>query len=107
LDLIYSALPAAARRALKELLMEKYEYQSDIVREYVAQGREEGLAAGFRLAIAEVVRARLGNLPQVYDRALQALSTSELTSLAAEVGAARDSGELEAIFARLAPEAST
>ena len=41
LDLIYSALPAAARRALKELLMQKYEYQSDVVREYVAQGREE------------------------------------------------------------------
>src|SRR6185436_17619335 len=42
LDLIYRSLPDAAERALKELLMEKYEYQSNVVREYVAQGREVG-----------------------------------------------------------------
>ena len=113
LDLIYRALPDAAGRALKELLMQKYEYQSDIVREYVAQGREEGReegreqgreegrAEGIRFAIGELVRAKLGSLPAPYERALLALDVPELTSLVAEVGGAGDVAELETVFARL------
>jgi hypothetical protein len=43
-DLVLSSLGEAARRALEELgKMRNYEYQSEVVRELVAKGREEGL----------------------------------------------------------------
>lgn len=82
--------------------MQKYEYQSDIVRGYVAQGRAEGREQGLRIALAELVHAILGTLPAEYERALQAIgSEAELTALVAELGRAREAGDVEAVFARL------
>ena len=44
-DLVYNSLNEAARRAL-EAMMKGYEYQSDLAKKYVAQGRAEGLTEG-------------------------------------------------------------
>jgi hypothetical protein len=102
LDLVFAALPEAAEAALKELLMEKYQYQSRVVREYVAQGREEGREQGLRSAILEFVRAKLGELPPEYERVLAGIHDEPaLTALVADLGRARDRGEVEAVFARL------
>jgi hypothetical protein len=46
-DVVFAALPAAARRYLEGLVASRtYEYQSDFVRKYVFQGRAEGRAEG-------------------------------------------------------------
>lgn len=104
LDLIYSALPAAAETTLKEWLMHKhgYQYQSNVVREYIAQGREEGREQGMRAAILEFARGRLGTLPAAYEAAVLAIEAeAELTSLVAELGRARDDTQLRELFDRL------
>jgi hypothetical protein len=44
-DLVYNSMNEAARRAL-EAMMKGYEYQSDLAKKYVAQGRAEGLTEG-------------------------------------------------------------
>ncbi|HEY5921081.1 MAG TPA: hypothetical protein VIV11_05390 [Kofleriaceae bacterium] len=106
LDLIYSVLPEAAERALKELLMEKYQYQSNVVREYIAQGRaegrEEGREEGLRRAILEFARAKIGTLPPSYEQALHVVATeAALSDVIAELGKARDATEIHAVFTRL------
>lgn len=110
LDLIYSALPDAAASALKELLMEKYEYQSNIVREYVAQGRAEGLEEGreegreegLRSAALAFARAKVGQLSDSYEAALRDVRDDrELTALIAELGRSESAADVHAVFARL------
>jgi len=115
LDLIYRSLPDAAERALKELLMEKYEYQSNVVREYVAQGREEGLAEGreqgraevLHSALGKIVHAKLGNVPSRYEQAWQGLSTAALEQLLVELSVSRDAAEVAVVFGRLIASSET
>jgi hypothetical protein len=119
LDLIYSALPDAARRVLKELLMQKYEYQSDIVRGYVAQGREEGLAEGreqgreegraevLHSALAKIVLAKLGNVPPHYEQAWQTLNTAALEQLLVNLSVSSDASEVAVLFGRLIAPSET
>lgn len=45
-DIVFAALPEAARRHPEALMTTTYEYQSDFVRKYVHQGRDEGRAEG-------------------------------------------------------------
>src|SRR5436309_12564893 len=60
-DLVYNSLNEAARRAL-EAMMKGYEYQSDFVKKYVAEGRTQGRAEGraeeAARALLPVLRAR-------------------------------------------------
>ncbi|WP_437914603.1 hypothetical protein WME73_02315 [Sorangium sp. So ce302] len=56
-DLLYNSLNDAARRAL-EAMMKGYEYQSDLAKKYVAQGRDEGRVEGAARALLSVLRAR-------------------------------------------------
>jgi len=56
-DLVYNALNDAARRAL-EAMMKGYEYQSELAKKYVAQGRQEGE----RALLLRQLRARFGEL---------------------------------------------
>jgi len=53
-DLVLHSLSEAARRAL-EAMMKGYEYQSDLAKKYVAQGRDEGRAEGEATARARDV----------------------------------------------------
>jgi hypothetical protein len=46
IDLMLSRLPEAARRALEEWMSQSYEYQSELFRRLVAQGKAEGKAEG-------------------------------------------------------------
>jgi hypothetical protein len=58
-DLAVSTLSEAARRFLETLMKSgRYEYQTDFVRRWVAEGREEGLQEGERASLFEVLDAR-------------------------------------------------
>lgn len=59
LDLAFSSLGEAARRALESLMKSgEYEYQSEFFRKLVDQGRQEGHLAGERQALLKVLEAR-------------------------------------------------
>jgi hypothetical protein len=57
-DVVFAALPEAARRHLEALMTTTYEYQSDFVRKYVHQGRAEGRAEGEAKALLAVLAVR-------------------------------------------------
>ncbi|MEJ0035520.1 MAG: DUF4351 domain-containing protein [Gammaproteobacteria bacterium] len=63
-DIIMSSLGEAAREALTNMATQKYEYQSDFAKRYVAQGRAEGEALGEvrgrATLIARLLAARFG-----------------------------------------------
>jgi hypothetical protein len=62
-DLTMASLSAAARRTLEALMKSgKYEYQTEFVRKWIIQGRQEGLEqgrlVGERMALFKVLNAR-------------------------------------------------
>ena len=77
-DLVWTALPEAARRHLEELLASRtYEYQSDFVRRYVFQGRAEGEVR----ALLAVLAARRIDVPgDAYARITACTDTDTLTT---------------------------
>jgi Domain of unknown function (DUF4351) len=92
-DLVQHALSEAARRALRNMDLSKYEYQSEFARRYVAQGREEGreqglekgleqgLAKGRAGLLARLLAHRFGPLPDVAQERLAAASIEELDAI--------------------------
>jgi hypothetical protein len=59
LDIVWSALGAAARRLVeKEMETRKYEYQSDFARKYVAEGEAKGRAEGRAEALLTILSSR-------------------------------------------------
>jgi len=92
-DVVMAALPEPIRRAL-EAQMERYEYQTEFARKYVAQGREEGREEGretLRRAVIELARAKLGQLSAHDEAAIHALrDDGALTNLTVGLGQARD-----------------
>lgn len=77
-----------------------------IVREYVAQGRAEGIDVGreegLRGAVLAFARAKLGELPAAYEAAVRDLHAErDLTALIAELGRCEHSADVHAVFTRL------
>ncbi|MBI5489373.1 MAG: hypothetical protein HY905_18720 [Deltaproteobacteria bacterium] len=85
IDLMLSRLPAAARRALEDWMSATHEYQSELFRRLVDQGRAEGEAKGKAEAILAVLAARGITVPE---------------PLAAKVRACRDPAELDRLLRR-------
>jgi hypothetical protein len=85
LDLIMSSLGEAAREALTTMAKQKYEYQSDFVRNYVAEGRAEGIAVGeVRGRAALILRqliTRFGRVESQVDERIQRASVDELDAI--------------------------
>ncbi|MEJ1963792.1 MAG: DUF4351 domain-containing protein [Gammaproteobacteria bacterium] len=89
LDLIMSSLGEAARQALMNMDAQKYEYQSDFARHYVAEGRAEGEARGRATGAAEgraalIVRQlnlRFGAVEPVLESRIQNASIAELDAI--------------------------
>jgi hypothetical protein len=62
---LLAALPAAARTTPEAMMTTRtYEYQSDFVRRYVFQGREEGRAEGEAAAVLAILDTRGVPVPQ-------------------------------------------
>ncbi len=57
-DLAASSLNEAARRALEALMLQDYEYRTDFVRKWVAEGRQEGRQEGEASAVLKVLEVR-------------------------------------------------
>lgn len=64
-DLVFLSVHGRARATLEALMnSDKYEYQSDFARRYVAQGRAEGRAEGRAHAVLAVLAARAIDVPE-------------------------------------------
>lgn len=88
-DLIMSSLGKAARKALKQMGVQKYEYQSDFARQYVAQGRAEGRVEGRAALLARQLSVRFGALDSDAQRRLGEASIDELDAIGERLLTAR------------------
>jgi hypothetical protein len=99
-DVILAALPELARRAL-EAHMERYEYQSDFARKYVAQGLEQGREQGRQDAALELARAKLGALSSEDEAAIRAIHDgAALTALIVGLGQAHTAEQARTVVAQ-------
>lgn len=96
-DVVYVALPAAARKYLEDLMTARtYEYQSDFVRRYVLQGRAEGKAEGEAEAVLAVLDERGIDVPS--DIRARITSCSDLDQLSRWVRRAVTANTIDDLF---------
>jgi hypothetical protein len=76
-DLIFDSLSEAAQRAMQAMDPQKYEYQSEFARRYVAQGRAEGRAA----LVMRQLALRFGPLTQQAETRIAEASIEELDEI--------------------------
>jgi hypothetical protein len=92
-DLIINSLSEAARQALTNMDLRKYEFQSEWAREQLARGRAEGEAMGeLRGRAALVIRqltARFGVVAPLTDDRIQHASIAELDAIGERLLTAR------------------
>lgn len=92
-DLVQHAVSEAARRALQNMDLSKYEYQSEFARRFVAQGRDEGreqgieqgIAKGRATLLARLLARRFGPLPAAAQERLASASIDELDAIGERV----------------------
>ncbi len=101
-DVIWSGLPELVRLMLEARMIKGYEYQSDFARKYVAQGREEGREEGLRVAIMELVCARLPGLRIELERHLRGQSEARLVQLLLELDKVHDEDGVQVVLNRSA-----
>jgi hypothetical protein len=88
-DLIVNSLGEAARQALNNMDARTYEYQSDFARQYIAQGRAEGEAAGRAAVILRLLTVRFGVIEAQVQGRIQGASPSELDLIGERILTAR------------------
>ena len=96
-DFIVNSLSEAARNALITMDPQKYEYQSDFARKYVAEGRrlgeEQGVVKGEALGrvalLARQLALRFGSVPEHAQRRIRAASIDELDTIGERLLTAR------------------
>lgn len=111
-DVVLGALNVLARREL-EAMMEKYEYQSEFARKFIAlgrsegrhegraEGRQEGRGEGLVEAVLQLAEVRLGALPAGLEARLRGhADPAQLKRLIAEIGMAADSDAVRAALER-------
>jgi hypothetical protein len=97
-DLIYHALSEAARKALQDMAIPNYQYQSDFARHYFAQGEARGEARGEAKGerhgraelLARQLAQRFGLLPESAKARLAQCSIAELDAIGERVLSAAD-----------------
>jgi len=103
-DLVIYALGAAARKALREMDPQKYEFQSDFAKRYfgrgLAKGRAEGKAEGKAELVAKLLVTRFGPLPRAARVQLRQATLDDLDVFAERVLAA---ATLDEVLAPTAP----
>ena len=84
-DLIFNSLSEIAREALISMDPQKYEYQSEFLRKYVAEGRRQGMAQGEALGraslLARQLALRFGSVPEHAQSRIRAASIDELDTI--------------------------
>lgn len=92
-DLVHSALSEAARRALGNMDLAKYEYRSDIARQLLAQGHAQGHAQGSADMLVKLLTRRFGPLPEAARTQLAVASSEELDAIGERLLTAQSLGE--------------
>jgi hypothetical protein len=77
-DLIMSSLGEAAREALNTMATQKYEFQSDFARHYIALGEAQGEARGRAALVVRLLIARFGHIDSDVGDQIQRASVAEL-----------------------------
>ncbi|HEY5754856.1 MAG TPA: DUF4351 domain-containing protein [Steroidobacter sp.] len=81
-DLILNSVSEAAREMLLETMRPfKYEYQSDFVKGYVAEGRAEGEVQGRVALVTRQLAARFGSLSDEVKAQIASKSIEELDAI--------------------------
>lgn len=84
-DLIQTALSEAARKALQDMALTNYEYQSEFARRYIALGRQEGQEQGGLEGRADLIARQLarrfGPLGETVRARLSQASIDELNAI--------------------------
>jgi hypothetical protein len=97
-DVVYASLSEAARREVKMIDLNKWEYMSDWARGYVAQGREEGREEGRVEGRAEIIRqllsARFGAIPPEVETQISLASPTELGEIGVRILTATTLGQV-------------
>ncbi len=100
-DMLFAALSEAARRAMRDMNLPKYEYKTEFAKRYYGQGLSEGKAEGRAELVLRQLTRRFGDLPedirarvrgagigeldQIGDRLLTANSLSEALDLSESI----------------------
>lgn len=103
-DLILGSLPAKLAEALEQMMVSrKYEYRSSFAKRYFSAGREEGREEGregLQLAVRQLVRTRLGEVPAVIEeRIATAGEIATLIGWIEALGAASNAADVSRVFA--------
>jgi hypothetical protein len=80
-DLIMSSLGEAARQALGNMDAQKYEYQSEFARRYVAEGRRSGEREGRAALIIRLLTLRFGALDSGLEYRIKDACITELDAI--------------------------
>ena len=80
-DLIMHSLSEAARKALQIMNPDKYEYQSDFARHYIAKGKAEGGQSGRAAIVTRLLTIRFGELTETVHSRIAAASIAELDAI--------------------------
>lgn len=89
-DLILSSLPEAARRALRAMNLDNYEFKSDFARKYIrrgmklgtARGKAKGRAEGRMEIILKMLAKRYGALSEAIEVRVRSVDNAELDGVA-------------------------
>jgi len=84
-DLIINSLGEAARQALMNMDLRKYEFQSAWAREYLARSRAEGEAHGRVVMLTRLLTARFGQIESAVSERIQRASIAELDAIGERV----------------------
>lgn len=85
-DLILRSLPEAARRALRAMDIDNYEFKSDFARKYIRKGmklgKAEGKAEGRMEIILKQLAKRYGALSEAIEARVRSVGSAELDEVA-------------------------
>jgi hypothetical protein len=88
-DLIRNSLGKAARSALKNMDPQKYVFQSEFARKYIALGTKKGAAKGRAAIVIRQLTLRFGPLDSATRQTVQRASVAQLDAIAERLLTAR------------------
>jgi hypothetical protein len=80
-DMLFAALSEAARRALRDMNLPKYEYQTEFAKRYYGQGLTEGKAEGRAELVLRQLARRFGDLPEDVRARVRVAGIAELDQI--------------------------
>jgi len=79
--MLFAALSEAARRAMRDMNLPKYEYKTEFAKRYYGQGLSEGKAEGRAELVLRQLTRRFGDLPQDIRERVRGAGIGELDQI--------------------------